>query len=304
MKDAAAVHAMYDALAWYVQLENWRARGSRFADFSLHKSLAVDAGAAPYAPTAFVNELIVREGGIPQAPHVLDAGCGFGGTIFHLHERLGGTYDGITLSRPQLRAARRQARRRGIEGACRFHRRSYDEPQPGTYDAVVAVESLSHARDLGATLAGLARALRPGGRMVLVEDMVANDIEATFPREAAALREHWGCVRFPRVGDYEQALRQGGMRAIRRIDLTPRVRYRPVAELDRVGAVYARWFKRLPLAPARRVLSAYIGGIALEKLYAAGEARYRLIVAARDGESASAADGAACQDYSARAIPR
>jgi SAM-dependent methyltransferase len=286
---------MYDALAWYVQLENWRARGSRYADFSLHKSLDVDASGDRFAPTRHVNEMLVRHGGLPRAPRVLDAGCGFGGTVFHLHAALGGKYDGITLSRPQLRAASQQARRRGIEDACRFHLRCYDEEITQRYEAVVAVESLSHAQNLHGTIANLASALVPGGRMLLVEDMAAGDIEASHPAEASLLREHWGCRAFPRTADYEAALAAAGLSLVERIDLTPRVRYRSIGELDRLRATYEAWQRRLPFALARRVLSAYLGGVALEKLYAAGKARYSLIVATREGSP--------CQDYSARAVP-
>jgi len=262
----------------------------------------VDVPEGGHAATAYVNDLVLRHGGLGSAPRVLDAGCGFGGTIFHLHRHLGGTYDGITLSRPQLRAARREAGRRGIAHACRFVRRSYDEPVTGPYDAVVAIESLSHAPALGRTLATLAAALRPGGRMILVEDMAAGDVDTQAPGEAALLRAHWACMRFPRVADYESFLRAAGLRIEKRIDLTPRVRHRDLAELDRAGAAYASWYRRMPLAPVRRVLSAYIGGIALEKLYAAGLARYQLIVAIK--ESTATAEAAACQDYSGRGVPR
>jgi cyclopropane fatty-acyl-phospholipid synthase-like methyltransferase len=290
-----AVHAMYDALAWYVQFENWRARGSRFADFSLHKSLDVEASGDRFAATRHVNELLLRHGGLPRKPRVLDAGCGFGGTVFHLHAKLGGTYDGITLSRPQQRVASKQARRSGIDDACRFHLRSYDDAIAGRYDAVIAVESLSHAPDLRRTIANLASSLVPGGRLVLVEDMAAEAIEASHPSEAHLLREHWGCRPFPSIADHETALAAAGLQVVERIDLTPRVRHRPIEQLERARARYSALQRRIPVAMVRRVLSAYLGGIALEKLYAAGKARYSLLVATRE-ESA-------CQDYRAPAIP-
>lgn len=288
------VRDMYDSLSWYVQLENWRAHGSRFADFTMHKGLAV-----PGAGTRHVNDVLLEHCGLPgfdstgatrlsdstgasqPRPRVLDAGCGFGGTMFAMHERLGGTYDGLTLSATQLRAARREARRRGIEDACRFHLRNFDDPIAQRYDAVVAVESLSHAPDLRHTLGNLAAALAPGGALLLVEDMAVADIDARHPEEAGILHRHWGCRRFPREEDYETHLRDAGLAITRRVDLTPLVRHRTLAELEAAGRRYSAWSRWLPVAPVRRVLSAYIGGIALEKLYARGEARYKLLVATR-----------------------
>ena len=268
------VRDMYDSLSWYVQLENWRAGRSRFADFTMHKALAV-----PGAGTRHVNDVLLEHCDLGARPRVLDAGCGFGGTMFAMHARLGGTYDGLTLSATQLRAARREAQRRGIADACRFQLRSYDDPVAERYDAVVAVESLSHAPDLGRTLANLAGALAPGGSLLLIEDMVTADIDARHPEEARILHRHWGCPRFPSENDYESHLQAAGLRVARSLDLTPLVRHRTIGDLDAAARRYAAWSRWLPIGAARRVLSAYIGGIALEKLYARGEARYKLLVA-------------------------
>lgn len=268
------VRDMYDSLSWYVQLENWRAGRSRFADFTMHKALAVQG-----AGTRHVNDVLLEHCGLTPRPRVLDAGCGFGGTMFAMHARLGGTYDGLTVSATQQRAARREAQRRGIADACRFHLRSYDDPIAERYDAIVAVESLSHATDLHRTLANLAGALAPGGSLLLIEDMVVADIDTRHPEEARILHRHWGCRRFPREEDYESHLRAVGLRLARSLDLTPLVRHRTIGDLDTAARRYAAWSRWLPTGAARRVLSAYIGGIALEKLYARGEARYKLLVA-------------------------
>ena len=65
---------------------------------------------------------VAREHGLPAAPRVLDAGCGFGGTMFHWHRRVGGRHDGLTLSNVQVDVGERHARAQGIADACRFHR--------------------------------------------------------------------------------------------------------------------------------------------------------------------------------------
>src|SRR4051812_44728603 len=111
----------------------------------MHKRLSVpqgvEDGRTRTAGLEHVNDRLLEAARLPTTPQVLDAGCGFGGTIFHWHSRIGGSYDGLTLSRVQLGVARREARRRGIERDCRFHLQSYDTPADGTYDAVVAIES-------------------------------------------------------------------------------------------------------------------------------------------------------------------
>jgi cyclopropane-fatty-acyl-phospholipid synthase len=224
---------------------------------------------------------LLKAAQLPPAPLVLDAGCGFGGTIFHWHERIGGTYDGLTLSRVQLRVARREAERRGIDTACRFHLQSYDAPLAGSYDAVTSIESLVHAPDLNHTISNLARSLRPGGLLLILEDMAKVDLEAEAPADARLLRVHWGCHPYPTEDNYRQALARAGLSVIHEEDLTEHVKYRSASLLDRQEKKYTRLYKLLRLAPVRTVLSAYLGGVGLERLYLKGKMRYQLIVARR-----------------------
>jgi 2-polyprenyl-3-methyl-5-hydroxy-6-metoxy-1,4-benzoquinol methylase len=280
------VPVLYDWLSRYVQLANWLSYRDRFASFTMHKTLSVQAATGgPTNRTAgldYVNERLLKAVQLPAAPRVLDAGCGFGGTIFHWHDRIGGVYDGLTLSRVQLRVARREARRRGTEQACRFHLKSYDAPINERYDAVVAIESLVHAPDINQTIANLAGGLRPGGLMLMLEDMAKVDLEQEAPTDAGLLRVHWGCSPYPTQENYREALERARLRVIHEEDLTPHVRYRSADILDRQEAKYSRLYKWIRLTPVRTVLSAYLGGVGLERLYLKGKMSYQLIVARKE----------------------
>jgi Cyclopropane fatty acid synthase and related methyltransferases len=282
------IPAYYDWLSRYVQLANWLAYRDRFASFTMHKTLSVPSGTADErrrtAGLEHVNNRLLEAAQLSPEPRVLDAGCGFGGTIFHWHHRLGGSYDGLTLSRVQLRVAQREARRRGIDRDCRFHLQSYDAPVAGTYDAVVAIESLIHSRDLSTTIPNLAKSLRPGGLMVIIDDMAKVDIDSEAPDEAEALRDHWGCARYAMQQDYWKAMDSAGLKVIHEEDLTPQVQPRDAAVLDRLETTYNRLYKMIPLTSARTVLSAYIGGLALERLYLKEKVCYRLVVARKESE--------------------
>ncbi len=273
----------YDWLSRYVQLANWLDYRDRFAAFTMHKRLSVppgtESGSTRTAGLEYVNDRLLEAANLPPNPKVLDAGCGFGGTTFHWHSRIGGSYDGLTLSRVQFRIAQREARRRGIAGACRFHRKSYDTPIAETYDAVVAIESLIHSRDLDTTIPNLAKCLRPGGLMLVLDDMAQVDIDSEAPDEARLLREHWGCARYGMEADYRKALRSAHLSVIHEDDFSSQVQPRSTEILDKLEATYNRLYKVIPLTSARTVLSAYIGGLALERLYLNEHVRYRLIVA-------------------------
>lgn len=287
------IPAYYDWLSRYVQLANWLAYRDRFASFTMHKRLAVpqpsEGARHRTAGLEHVNDRLLAAANLPAGPKVLDAGCGFGGTIFHWHSSLGGSYDGLTLSRVQQRVARREARRRRIADACHFHVQSYDLPVAGTYDAVVAIESLIHSRDLMTTIPNLAASLRPGGVMVILDDMATEDIDAAAPAEASGLRDHWGCARYSTQADYLSAIDRAGLKVENEDDLTAQVQPRDNAVLDRLEATYTRLYKTIPLTSARTILSAYIGGLALERLYLKKLVRYRLVVSRKPGDAGAQA---------------
>ncbi|HEX8652618.1 MAG TPA: methyltransferase [Pyrinomonadaceae bacterium] len=278
----------YDWLSRYVQLANWLSYGDRFASFTMHKTLSVPpetdrAKQRRSAGLEYVNDRLLKAAQLPEAPRVLDAGCGFGGTIFHWYDQIGGAYDGLTLSRVQLQVAQREARRRGIDEVCRFHLRSYDAPIAGSYDAVTAIESLIHAPVLDRTIPNLAKSLRPGGLMLILDDMAKAEIDVESPSEARLLRDHWGCNPYHTQDDYRRALSLAHLRVIHEEDLTLQVQPRTSATLDKLERIYERLYKAIPLTSVRIVLSAYLGGLALERLYLKEKVSYRLLIARKEG---------------------
>lgn len=278
----------YDWLSRYVQLANWLSYGDRFASFTMHKTLSVppETGGVKQGRSAgleYVNDRLLKAAQLPPTPRVLDAGCGFGGTIFHWYEQVGGAYDGLTLSRVQLQVARREARRRGIDEVCRFHLRSYDAPIAGSYDAVTAIESLIHAPDLDRTIPNLAGSLRSGGLMLILDDMAKAEIDVEAPSEAKLLRDHWGCNPYHTQDDYRRAISLAHLTIIHEEDFTLRVQPRASATLDKLEGIYERLYKTIPLTSVRIVLSAYLGGLALERLYLKEKVSYRLLIARKEG---------------------
>ncbi|MEZ5291800.1 MAG: class I SAM-dependent methyltransferase [Vicinamibacterales bacterium] len=222
---------------------------------------------------------------LPSAPRVLDAGCGLGGTTFFLSRVVGGEYCGITLSPTQRDRAEREARRRGAIG-CRFAVRSYDEPLddllPEGVDLVVAIESLAHAPDPGATVGRLAAHLRPGGRLAVVDDMPADALPLDDP-DFAAFRRGWLCPAVAPASALRRAFAEAGAPVAAEVDLTALVPARRPGslawrlQLSSVG-------RRLPVPASVAVLVESLhGGLALERLYQRGVVDYRMLIGVRPG---------------------
>jgi SAM-dependent methyltransferase len=269
----------YDWLSRYVQLANWLSYRDRFASFTMHKRLGIDDANSRTAGVEYVNDRMLAVADLQPEPRVLDAGCGFGGTIFHWQPRIGGRYEGITLSRVQLAVAQREARRRGTVDICQFRLQSYDGPLGTGFDAVVAIESLTHSPNLDRTLPNLAGALARGGVLLVLDDMAACDLDCHRPVEAELLRRHWGCARYWTYDDYRNGRDRAGLSLVREEDLSALMRPRRQEILDRLERTYSLLHRRLPLPPVRTVLSAYLGGIALERLHGSADVHYRLLVA-------------------------
>ena len=215
---------------------------------------------------------------------VLDAGCGLGGTTFYLQARLGGRYTGITLSDTQCTRATAEAARRGLADVCHFAVRDYDadltDLLPSGVDLIVAIESLAHAPDPAATIGRLAARLRPGGRLLLVDD-VPRDTLAWNDADYAGFRAGWLCPAVATDATLAAALRQAGLAVCHDEDLTPRVPARRAATLAALLMATRAASAVLAPTPVGVLMGALLGGLRLERLYARRVVRYRLVIAKR-----------------------
>ena len=83
------------------------------------------------------SKLLIKPG-----DSILDIGCGWGSMVFHLAQNFDCEVTGITLSREQLAAAKREQERRGLKNV-RFELADYREHR-GAYDRIVSVGMFEH----------------------------------------------------------------------------------------------------------------------------------------------------------------
>ena len=277
----------YDWLGRFQRAARW-VSGSGDHTLTVHRKLRSER--PDVASHHVVHERLLDALAGLGAPRVIDAGCGLGGTTFYLHARVGGRYDGITLSPTQRERAEGEARRRGVADACRFHIRSYDDDltdlAPEGVDLIVAIESLAHSPDPAGTVANLARALRPGGSLAIADDVPADEVPDD-DADLAGFREGWHALRLARAATLEASFLAAGLQVMHDEDLTPLVLLRNPAARERRARLSGGLLRVLRGSAGGQLLGALHGGMLLERLYARGAMRYKLLVAhkARAAES-------------------
>jgi tocopherol O-methyltransferase len=183
-----------------------------------------------------LSERVAVAAGVRAGSRVVDVGCGYGATARLLARERGAIVTGLTLSAAQAAAAPPQ------EGVTLIVRDWLANGlTDGAFDAAIAIESLSHMPDKPRVFGELARVVRPGGRVAVV-DWLARERAGAAERRLLLdpiCREG----RLPQLhaaSDYAVLLRRAGFAVTGFEDLSARA--------VRTWAVVAR---RLPTVLAR-----------------------------------------------------
>jgi SAM-dependent methyltransferase len=277
-----------DVSQYYDLLHLWTKFNSGFRAYSgieahaIHRWLT-DPETGEFSPET-IHRIMLASGIGRNGPiDALDAGCGYGGTIFALQAALGGRWHGVTISARQCAVGRTAARRRGVAATVSFARRSYDEPQARSYDLIFGIESLIHSVDPFRTIANLSDALRPGGTFVMVDDMPIDQVPPAFADDLKRFKTLWRCPVMPSAREWSAHLDAAGCDVVDVRDLSGLMRPRSEREVSQaIEEVQARrrWRDFFGL---RRVGEAEIGGLLLERLSRERAVRYTMITARKRG---------------------
>lgn len=138
--------------------------------------------------------LLLDISSLPEGAHVLDTGCGVGGTSRFLASQLGCTVTGITISGKQVQIATRLTKTEAAKvaegvpveadadgfiklgnGKVRFieldaeKMGEYFAEEEGRFDAVWISEALSHFPNKGLFFSNAQKVLKKGGKLVLAD---------------------------------------------------------------------------------------------------------------------------------------
>jgi ubiquinone/menaquinone biosynthesis C-methylase UbiE len=131
-----------------------------------------DGSTADFAAAAEAMSVhITRMAGIADGMAVLDAGCGFGGTLATINHRWRGMrLTGVNIDSRQIERARQQVAAASDNQLEFIECDALAIPAPdATYDAVLSVESICHFARRDRFFTEARRILKPGGRLVVVD---------------------------------------------------------------------------------------------------------------------------------------
>lgn len=271
MTSGARVRHYYDANTWKFLLT-----GSHRA---IHRELwgpgvTTRAEAVDHAHALVLDELS------PDDRRVLDLGCGVGAAAVYLARRRPAEVVGVSISPTQIRLAERfAAGSEPLRGRVRFVAADFTalpEYLAG-FDLAFAIESFVHADPASAFFRQAARALRPGGTLVVIDDVRTGD-----PAD-------------PRLGDFRRGWHAAALVSVSEIDALAAdaglslVATRDLSSLQRLGRPRDRLVRAVqPVLRRVRDRSVWaeslVGGDALQRCHRAGLLEYRLLRFARRAE--------------------
>jgi SAM-dependent methyltransferase len=271
--DTAAVRAYYQQ-----NTRLFRIIGRAAAALATHRAVWSDGAGTHAQALQTVNmRLAARCTALARAsgrvPRALDLGCGVGGSLVTIARHSPAVLVGVTISRAQAHIAAAAVRRHRLAARCDVLEADYHAlPLAGPFDLIAAVESLVHAAEPDRVWREIARLLRPGGQVVLVDDMLAA-APPDHPLVSTVMRG-W-CA--PALGSPRAIIALAGRHGLRCCsddDLTAATRPRAVPPA--LAALVIALGRRVPLA-ARRTHS-QLGSIALQAALHAGVLQYRQLV--------------------------
>jgi len=242
-------------------------------------------------------EQLAEKAQITRGAHVLDIGCGIGGSAFWLADQYECRVTGLTISPIQARMATKKAKSKGLANRVEFLVTDANtwQPQPESVDVVWIMESSEHFKDKKNFFARCAHALKPDGVLAVCAWLRGEQSEKEQPL-VAAIAEAMFSASLDTLRQYAAWMREASLKVETVIDITKNVA--PTWEhcFRMAQRLKLNWLVYLADAPTRRFVQSFP---LMSQAYANGAMAFGLFVARK----ALPTDNCASGDESAGGNP-
>jgi len=248
---------------------------------SIHRAVWGPGVKTREAAFHYVEELIRAElCGRSEIPRVLDLGCGVGSSLLYLASSMNLMAEGITISAVQAAHAQKLVEASALTDRVRCREGNYLDlfPDLVDFDLAFAIEAFVHTPDAPRFFEESARAIRPGGKLILCDDFLALQDRTRAPKRErrwiANFERGWHIGSLITVEQASELAAAAGFRFVKSSDLTPHLELRRVR--DRLVAWALQVERLVPLRS--KYWMALSGGDALQRALVARAIRYCFVV--------------------------
>ncbi len=215
----SAVEGYYDENTPGIYLNGWNRDHIHFGLFEPGEcpepgEALVDSPGLARAVERMV-EAIVAPAGIEASHHVLDAGCGVGGTAILLAKSRGCTVTGVNINRMQLEIAAGKAADADLDDRISFEYADCSRSLPfadDSIDTVVNIESACHYSDRRQFLLEVGRILKPSGKIAAMDWMARDGLVAgDYEKHIVPLCKPFAVDSLETQSTYTEKLREAGL---------------------------------------------------------------------------------------------
>eukprot|EP00927_Polykrikos_kofoidii_P080615 TRINITY_DN77513_c0_g1_i1.p1 TRINITY_DN77513_c0_g1~~TRINITY_DN77513_c0_g1_i1.p1 ORF type:complete len:311 (+),score=65.91 TRINITY_DN77513_c0_g1_i1:132-1064(+) len=178
-----------------------------------------DLGQSSWMTLTELNDM-VEYMKVTKNSHMLEVGCGAGGTAVYIAKTVGCKISAVDLNPHGVETGMKLAKTEGVEDLVDFQVLDATKPLPfedGTFDAVFCNDVMCHIPRRTDVLSDWKRVLKPSGHIVYTDAMVVTGMVSS---DEFATRSSIGKYYFPAACENERCIEAAGLTLVETVDTT------------------------------------------------------------------------------------